>query len=133
MLLIRRGVLDEIQRHALEEYPLECCGLLTGQGNLIETCVRATNQNASGREFFIPPSELFAFFRRLRFTGEEFLGIYHSHPLAEAFPSPLDVENFFYREVSYWIVSLLDSQPDIRCFKWSKMGFEEREFGIHDG
>jgi [CysO sulfur-carrier protein]-S-L-cysteine hydrolase len=132
MLLIRRRVIEEIREHAQAEYPRECCGLLTGRGKLIETCLPATNQRAGSRSFFIPVEELFAFFRRLRNTREEFLGIYHSHPHAEAFPSPRDMEEFFYPEVSYWIISLLAPPPEIRSFRWSKMGFEEIEYRIHN-
>jgi [CysO sulfur-carrier protein]-S-L-cysteine hydrolase len=130
MPLIRKKALTALREHALAEYPSECCGLLSGRGGLIETCVRATNQRASSQEFFIPPQELFAFFRRLRADSEQFLGIYHSHPRSEAIPSPRDVAEFYYPEVSYWIISLLAPAPDIRCFSWGKMGFIEREYRV---
>ena len=117
--------------HARREYPMECCGLLSGSGWKIDG-IRATgNQRQSRDEFFIPVEELFAFFKELRPSGKEHLGIYHSHPTSRSLPSSLDVAEFHYPEVSYWIVSLKGEEPDVRCFRWDGMGFKKVVFEVY--
>ena len=117
--------------HARREYPLECCGLLSGSGGNIDG-IRATgNQRQSREEFFVPVEELFAFFSGLRRSGKEHLGIYHSHPTSRSRPSSRDVAQFHYPEVSYWIVSLKGVEPDVRCFCWDQRGFKNVDFEVY--
>ena len=117
--------------HARREYPLECCGLLSGSGGNIDG-IRATgNKRRSREEFFVPVEELFAFFRGLRRSGKEHLGIYHSHPTSRSRPSTRDVAEFHYPEVSYWIVSLKGTEPDIRCFCWDQRDFKNVDFEVY--
>jgi proteasome lid subunit RPN8/RPN11 len=117
--------------HARREYPLECCGLLSGSGCNIDG-IRATgNQRESREEFFVPVQELFAFFKGLRRSGKEHLGIYHSHPTSRSLPSSRDVAEFHYPEVSYWIVSLKGAEPDVRCFRWEERDFKNVDFEVY--
>lgn len=127
---LRRHVVDRMIEHARRQYPRECCGLLAGQGDLIEEIFCATNQKGSPHQFFIPPGELLSFFKRVRVSPRKFLGIYHSHPDTEAVPSPRDIAEFHYPGASYWIISLREQEPDMRCFLWGKMGFEEVVFTV---
>ncbi|MBI4445198.1 MAG: M67 family metallopeptidase [Acidobacteria bacterium] len=129
---IRRHVWQEMLEHARREYPLECCGLLAGEQEVAESITPATNQLASPNSFSVPAEELFQFFRRLVDSPQRLIGIYHSHPNAPATPSPRDTAEFHYHDVFYWIVSLKDLQPDIRCFRWGRMGFEEIKYVILD-
>ncbi len=116
--------------HARREYPLECCGLLSGRGRDIDSIQATGNQRRSQKEFFVPLEELFAFFQGLRQSGQEHLGIYHSHPHSECLPSPRDVAEFHYRGVSYWIVSLQGEKADIGCFLWERVGFKSVSFRV---
>lgn len=124
-------VLQEMVEHARREYPLECCGLLSGSGSDIDG-IRATgNQRESREEFFVPVQELFAFFKGLRRSGKKHLGVYHSHPTSESLPSSRDVAEFHYPEVSYWIVSLKGAEPEVRCFRWDEGDFENVDFEVY--
>jgi proteasome lid subunit RPN8/RPN11 len=49
--------------------------------------------------------DLFRLMREIRAAGEEFVGIYHSHPAGENRPSARDLELAYYPEVAYVIVS----------------------------
>lgn len=131
-LRIRQRVLDQMIEHARAEYPLECCGLLSGKKQTVEQITRASNERRSAREFSIPPEELLAFFKELRLSARELLGIYHSHPDSSAVPSRHDRAGFHYPEATYWIVSLRDREPDIHCFRWGKMDFERIAFRVID-
>ncbi len=129
-LRISSDVLEQMIDHALQEYPLECCGLLAGDGSEIENIVPTRNQKQSSCEFFVPPAELLAFFKHLRLIGRRFMGIYHSHPHSEALPSARDLAEFHYPEVSYWVVSVKGRTPVVHSFRCSGEYFKEVEFEV---
>jgi proteasome lid subunit RPN8/RPN11 len=66
--------------------------------------------------YFATPEELFAAMRRIREADQALLGIYHSHPRTQAYPSASDVEMAFYPEAFYFIISL-EPRIDLRAFK----------------
>lgn len=124
------AVLQRMIDHARSEYPKECCGLLSGRDILIDGICPTVNQKGSVREFFVPIRELFNFFKELRRKGREHLGIYHSHPYSKPYPSARDISEFHYQKVSYWIVSLKLSEPEVRCFQWGCTGFKDHPFRV---
>jgi len=84
---------------------IECCGLMAGRDGVISAVFPAKNALQSATAYEIAPEELFALFRRMRLEGLEHLGLYHSHPQGENFPSPSDLERAFYPDAAYFIVS----------------------------
>ncbi|MCL6480599.1 MAG: M67 family metallopeptidase [Firmicutes bacterium] len=102
---IRREILERLQAEARRQPAVECCGLLAGRAGVITTLYPATNVLASATRYEIAPEELFCLFRRMRAEGLELLGIYHSHPSGENFPSTLDIERAYYPEAAYFILS----------------------------
>ncbi|MFQ5738399.1 MAG: Mov34/MPN/PAD-1 family protein [Acidobacteriota bacterium] len=129
---IRRPVLERMIGHARRDYPLECCGLLSGRGRVIDEIVEATNQRQSRTQFAVPARELVSFMRAARNSSKRLLGLYHSHPRSEARPSQRDIAEFFYHGASYWILSLKRRVPEVRCFRWDQTAFEETAFLIVD-
>ncbi len=127
---IESRALREMIDHAQAEYPLECCGLLSGNDPLIDEVTPTANLKRSPCEFFIAPEDLFAFMRRVRSESRQFLGIYHSHIGSPAFPSERDVAEFHYHDVSYWIVSLEEPVPEVCCFAWRESGFRVVKYKI---
>ena len=119
--------------HARRAYPRECCGLLSGSAETIDHARPTPNQCDSATRFSVPAQELFAFFKELRQTGRRHLGIYHSHPRSEGLPSARDESEFHYPEVSYWIVSLQEDEPDVGCFQWRRKDFEKVPFRVISG
>ncbi len=57
----------------------------------------------------IAPRDLFRIMREIRAAKFELLGIYHSHPAGDNFPSPRDIERAFYADAAYFILA---PQPD---------------------
>lgn len=102
---ISRGVSERLLAEARANPEIECCGLLAGRGVVISAVLPANNALQSAKAYEIVPEELFAIFRRMRAEGLEHLGIYHSHPRGENFPSPRDIERAFYPEAAYLIVN----------------------------
>lgn len=99
---------------------MECCGVLAGRGGIIFEVLPARNALQSATAYEIAPEELFALFRRMREAGFEHLGIYHSHPRSDNYPSPADIAQAYYPETPYFIVSLQDdAETPVRAFRIS--------------
>jgi len=114
---IQLAVLAGIARHAKDEAPLECCGLLLGGGDLIDEYVCTRNVRQSTVAYQVDPAEHFAAIRSARARGRAILGAYHSHPRTPAVPSPTDLAEAHDAELLYVIVSLLNEPPDIRAYR----------------
>jgi proteasome lid subunit RPN8/RPN11 len=122
---------EQILSHARQEAPKECCGLLSGEGDIITRCHPMRNVLDSEVRYSVDPKALFQFFKELRAAGLQHLGIYHSHPSSEGFPSPTDIEQAFYPHCSYLVVSLkVPSSPALRAFRITGEGVTEQELQI---
>jgi len=118
MVRVAPGVLEGMLAQARREPGLECCGLLAGNGGVISDVLPAVNALDSPTAFDIAPAELFALFRRMRSEGLDHLGIYHSHPRGDNAPSPRDVEQAYYPEAAYFIISPQPGHPrPVRAFR----------------
>jgi proteasome lid subunit RPN8/RPN11 len=114
---IQVSVLAGIARHARDEAPLECCGILVGGDDLIDEYVSARNSKASAVAYQIEPADHFAAIRSVRARGRAIVGAYHSHPRTPALLSPTDLAEAHDPDLLYVIVSLLDEPPDIRAYR----------------
>jgi [CysO sulfur-carrier protein]-S-L-cysteine hydrolase len=104
--------------HAQQEAPRECCGLLMGANQTITHHRRMGNVLKSPVRYSMSPKALFDFFRDIRSLQLRHLGIYHSHPVSEAYPSETDVTESNYPECAYFIVSLKNAKsPSVRAFE----------------
>ena len=90
-LEVTRGVLATLRDEAQRAHPLECCGLLLGHGQRIDSAQPTANVHADpARCFEIDPEALIAAHRAARAGGPQVLGYYHSHPNGSADPSLTD-------------------------------------------
>jgi len=88
---VLRIVLDALMAEAARAGPEECCGLLLGRENRIESARSAANIAADPlRRFEIDPQALVDAHRAARAGGPQVLGYYHSHPGGPAAPSATD-------------------------------------------
>jgi proteasome lid subunit RPN8/RPN11 len=114
---VRAQIVDEMLRLARSEPCMECCGLLAGVDEVITRIFPAKNALASPTEYEVAPRELFPLFRQMREEGLDHLGIYHSHPATENFPSARDIELAGYPYQVYFIISPLPAAPiPVRAF-----------------
>ncbi len=102
---IGRDVVDELLRHAAEELPNECCGLLVGGPDEITWAVRSKNLLESPTRFQVDPETHFRTLRRARAAGLTVVGVYHSHPVTKPVPSAADRAELAYADFLYLIVS----------------------------
>ena len=132
-VLIKKEILEAMIHHAREEAPLECCGLLLGADQTITHHRRMKNVLQSPARYSMDPRALFDFFRDIRSLQLRHLGIYHSHPASEAYPSPTDVDESNYPDCTYFIVSLKDLQfPSVRAFELAHRVIQEKQFRVID-
>jgi proteasome lid subunit RPN8/RPN11 len=123
-------VRSELEGHALEAQPAECCGLLSGENGLITDLHRLRNTAEKPEtRYFASPEDLFNAMKRIRESGQKLLGVYHSHPRTPAYPSASDVEMAFYPEATYFIVSL-EPRVETRAFRIDGSGIEEFEVSV---
>ena len=123
---IQKEILEAIVRHAELEAPRECCGLLMGEDEIITHHQPMKNVLESTVRYAMDARELFQFFKNLRAANQKHLGIYHSHPLSDAYPSETDVRESFYPDCAYFIVSLKNPRsPLVRAFRLVNDGAEE--------
>ena len=66
--------------------------------------------------YMMDPDEQFQVMRNMRERNVAMLGIYHSHPHSEAYPSTTDIRLAFYPNVFYLIISLAEDTPSVRAF-----------------
>ena len=96
-------------------YPEEACGLLVGRaagdGWQVAAAHPGANLAATPRTAFeVDPGLRLALHKALRGTGDEVVGVYHSHADSRAQPSARDLARAFEPELTWLIVSVLEGQ-----------------------
>jgi desampylase len=93
-LEVTSGAIATLLSEAAEAAPRECCGLLLGSGERIDTVVPAANVSPQPlTRFEIDPAALLAAHKAARAGGPQVLGYFHSHPSGHPVPSATDCEH----------------------------------------
>lgn len=99
MIRIEAAPFADMVRHAEQTYPDECVGAMIGSteegGKVVESTMRLENSaEGSQRAYYeLKPDHLMIADRAARDQRKELIGIYHSHPDADAYFSKTDLEN----------------------------------------
>ena len=127
--VLPEGVRATMVIQAMEERPMECCGLLAGHfhpwGWEADTAFPLVNELKSATRFRSEPGSLIAALRLISHRGLEVVAIYHSHPETPAFPSTTDLTWRWAEGVADLIISLARTPPDVRAWQLSERHFEE--------
>jgi proteasome lid subunit RPN8/RPN11 len=103
--------------HAKKEWPLECCGILSGRDETVEKAYELQNEEGSSVRYSMPPREQLRVFEEMEKKSIDMIAIYHSHPHTIPFPSETDVKFAFYPEVASIIISLKEEgNPVVKAF-----------------
>ena len=115
--VVRRAIV----RHAREDRPRECCGLLLGTVRRIQFAVPMVNTEPGTVRYRIDDRAHIDLRRVLRSLQPPLTicGVYHSHPTGAAFPSPSDIAEAGYPEWVYLIVGF-DRAAVVRAYRISK-------------
>ena len=141
MLPLAQNQLDEIHRHAVEEYPFECCGIVIGKvgHNDQDILFRCTNIQNKLHEmdpetfvrdartaYNIDPKELMKILKEVDSKQLPIKVFYHSHPEHDAYFSEEDSRMALfdgepiYPEASYLVVSVYNKKiRDQALFSWN--------------
>lgn len=110
-------MLREIIAHALEDDPIECCGIIAGNDGHAAKLYRAVNAAASKFRYEVETNDLIRIHREIDANGWDVLAIYHSHTGTKAYPSPTDIRLATWPEAHYVIISLANmTKPVVRAF-----------------
>ena len=109
---------------ALDEYPLEACGLIAGPqdsnggvGDRAAVFYPCTNVAESARVYTIDPKDHLRAELDADDRDFEINGVVHSHTHSEPYPSPTDVASAPDPSWHYVIVSLKREGPDVRSYR----------------
>ena len=133
---LKREHIDAMVAHALEDAPIECCGLLAAKDGVVAAVRRAKNKEASPYRFSIDPLETRKHEQAIDDAGMELVGFYHSHTGSHAVPSPTDIRMmgpFFGPPFVHFVIGVADREkPEVRV--WHVDGSErvERTFQVVD-
>jgi len=133
--------LDEIHRHAVGEYPFECCGIVIGKvgcndQDIIFRCTNIQNKlhekdpktfvRDARTAYNIDPKELMKILKEVESKQLPIKVFYHSHPEHDAYFSKEDSKMALfdgeptYPEAGYLVVSIYDKKiRDQALFAWS--------------
>ena len=106
--------------HAQAALPNEACGLLGGKDGRVQAVYSGANAELSPTRYRMDPQEQLLAMDAIELAGEDLLGIFHSHPEGQAFPSATDVAQAYYPNVVYIILA----RP--RSGKWKMHGYNLR-------
>jgi proteasome lid subunit RPN8/RPN11 len=100
MIIITKQQRLEMNQHAGQEYPNECCGAVLGRfehgKKITHTILPISNKRepeAKHNRFLILPEEFLHCEKTARKSKLEIIGFYHSHPDHPAEPSQYDLEH----------------------------------------
>jgi len=130
MVAIERRYVEQMIAQAKEEAPYEACGIIAGQEGRPVKLYRTANAEQSTTTYRLEPEEQYRIFLEMEEKGWELWAIYHSHPAFPPYPSARDIEQAYFPESLYLIVSLAQEEPEIRAFKIVEGEVREEELVI---
>lgn len=89
--------------HAEKEKPNESCAILFGKDNLVSEVFLTKNIEESPINFTISNEQLIEGYNIAEEKKLEVIGIFHSHPNSEAYPSDTD-KKFMHSNPVVWII-----------------------------
>ena len=147
MIPLSQDNLGEIHKHALDEYPYECCGIVIGfaesrEDDILFRCTNIQNRlhkmdpRAYPRDaktaYNIEPKELVKIFNQMQSKGMRLKTFYHSHPDHGAYFSDEDKRMALfdgeptYPDAKYLVVSVYNKV--VRDEAWFEWNSQTRSF-----
>ena len=121
MVRIPKSIYQRMVEHARREWPLECCGILSGKDKTIEKAFELQNAEGSTVRYSMSPREQMSVFEEMEKESMKMIAVYHSHPHTIPFPSETDVKLAFYPDLVSVIISLKEEgNPVMKAFRIGK-------------
>lgn len=138
-MIITKKTIEQISQHSLQEYPEECCGIVTGDehSQTVHVCENIQNRmHAEDPEryprdartaYVIEREEVEKIIASAKEQGVGVIAFYHSHINHEAYFSVTDVEaqTVFgepeFPDALHIVISVMNKKiHDIKCFRWNR-------------
>ena len=130
-LTVPRALALELLDHATAELPNEACGLLAGSLTDGRASIYhpARNADASPLRYSVHPDDLVRITFAIEDSGQDLVGIFHSHTRTPAVPSPTDRRAAMYPDAFYLLASLTDrnATPERALRAWRIHGGQSFE------
>lgn len=91
-------------------------------GNKITDIYPLENIENSVHHFAIGAQDFNDTLKKIREKGEEFNGVFHSHPTTAPYPSLDDVNNAYNKKIIYFIVSFTNQAPQLAAYRIDDAG-----------
>ncbi len=105
---IRPNIIEEIIAQAKKDAPIESCGYLLGNDDVVTENYWMENIDHSSEHFTFAPKDQMAALKYARSKGLKILANWHSHPASPSRPSEEDKRLALDPRIRYVIVSLFN-------------------------
>lgn len=129
---LSRTLVNQLLTQSQHDAENETCGLIAAKNNIATRVYPVSNVAGDKQHLFeMDPEEQIHAMKAMREAGEELYAIYHSHPDAPASPSATDLQQAYYRDVLYLIISLnTKGVLEMRAYKIQQDNFEPVDLAI---
>ncbi|SFS64433.1 JAB domain-containing protein [Marininema halotolerans] len=104
-----------LQEHCVNQLPQEGCGILAGSGREITSFFPVKNQEERTNAYSFEARSYLTALKEIRNQAIQWIGIIHSHPNTEPYPSFEDIARWPDPMLTCWILSLKE-QPNLAAF-----------------
>jgi len=135
VIRLRRADFDVMVAHALEDAPVECCGIVAVADGESAGIHRARNTEASPYRFSIDPRDYLKIERAIEAQGATVAGFYHSHTGTPPVPSPTDIRAMtgagFTPPFIHFVIGVADrATPEVRVWHIDEGSKTERHYDL---
>jgi len=102
-IILKQSDKKLLAQHSENQKPNEACAILFGKENEVQDIYLAENIDESPINFTISNEQLLEAYRIAEDKKIEVIGIFHSHPNSDAFPSKTD-KKFMQSNPVVWII-----------------------------
>lgn len=131
---LRRAHVDAMIAHALEDAPIECCGMLAAREGTVTDVHPAVNKENSPYRFSIDPLQTRRLEEQIDASGASLAGFYHSHTGSDPIPSPTDIRmmsSLFGPPYVHFVIGVADrDHPVVRVWYIQDGDRIEQEFEV---
>jgi len=134
-MLLKQSIARQFYEYAKKLYPNEACGLLVSSKKIgqIDEFIPIPNQSSNPLHAFeFEPKTFLQALQQIENEKKEWISVIHSHPTSKAYPSSIDIQNWFYPDLSYWIYSLLEDKLKAYSIVGNQIKFQPYSYTTFD-
>ena len=116
-MILPAHLADDVLEHCRAGVPNEACGLLAGDGSLVEAVYCIDNAAPSPVSYTIEANGHFAALMDAEQRGWDIIGAFHSHIDGPAYPSATDIAQAAEPDWTWVVVGPMNGRPEMRAFR----------------